>query len=61
MQRFTPLLLQTVGKYDAAFEGKLDGAGEAALERVAELCADTSATKGRTLRQLQPSAKPNNS
>ena len=36
--RFVPLLLQTVAKYNAAFDGHVDGAGEAALVRIARLC-----------------------
>ena len=57
VQRFTPMLLQTVTKYDAAFEGQMDEAGEAALERIGALCQTIDA-KGRTLRQPLPSAHP---
>ena len=34
VERFTPLLLQTVSKYDAAFEGQMNQAGEGSLERM---------------------------
>ena len=57
VERFTPLLLQTVSKYDAAFEGQMNQAGEGSLERIGALCEAVSA-KGRTLRQRLPSALP---
>lgn len=55
--RFVPMLLQTVAMYDAAFEGQLTEAGEAALEHVATMCAPFKA-KGRSMRQHLPSALP---
>ena len=61
IERFTPLLLQTVSKYDANFELALGLDGEACLERIAMLCKPLTATKGRTLRQHLPSAKPRES
>ena len=43
VERFTPLLLQTVTKYEAAFEGQMNAAGERSLERIGELCETVSA------------------
>ena len=43
VERFTPLLLQTVTKYEAAFEGQMNAAGERSLERIGELCETMSA------------------
>ena len=43
VERFTPLLLQTVTKYAAAFEGQMNAAGERSLERIGELCETVSA------------------
>ena len=51
------MLLQSVSKYNFAFEGAIDEEGEAALCRIAALCASVP-TKGRQLRQPLPSAKP---
>ena len=58
--RFTPLLLQTVNKYSAAFEGIMDAAGEVALERIEQMCTGVAA-KGRALRQPLVSAHPKES
>jgi len=58
--RFTPLLLQTVNKYSAAFESVMDAEGEAVLERIEKMCMDIT-TKGRTLRQPLVSAHPKES
>eukprot|EP00966_Prymnesium_polylepis_P064351 1492089-Prymnesium_polylepis.1 len=55
--RFVPMLLQTVSKYQAAFDGELDTEGEEAIARVAKLCEPVRA-KGRSLRQPLPSALP---
>jgi hypothetical protein len=43
VERFTPLLLQTVTKYEAAFEGQMNAAGEGSLERIGALCETVSA------------------
>ena len=43
VERFTPLLLQTVDKYDAAFEGQMNAASEGSLERIGALCETVSA------------------
>ena len=58
--RFTPLLLQTVNKYSAAFEGVMDATGEASLERIETMCKGYT-TKGRRLRQPLVSAHPKES
>ena len=42
VERFTPLLLQTVTKYEAAFEGQMNAAGEGSLERIGALCETVS-------------------
>jgi len=57
VERYIPLLMQNVDKYDAAFEAMLDPDDEVLLERVCALCAPFEA-KGRTLRQALPSALP---
>ena len=61
IERFTPLLLQAVSKYDANFELALGLDGEACLERIAVLCKPFTGVKGRTLHQHLPSAKPKES
>lgn len=60
VQKFTPLLLQTVVKYNHAFEttpSMLDGFGENILREISVLCG-TIKTKGNSLRQPLPSAEP---
>ena len=58
INRFMPLLLSTVEKYDATFErSAMVPGGEEALRRIGELCASVT-TKGRELRQPLPSALP---
>ena len=58
INRFMPLLLSTVEKYDATFErSAMVPGGEEALRRIGELCASVT-TKGRDLRQPLPSALP---
>ena len=58
INRFMPLLLSTVEKYDATFErSAMVPGGEEALKRIGELCASVT-TKGRDLRQPLPSALP---
>ena len=42
VERFTPMLLQTVTKYEAAFEGQMNAAGEGSLERIGALCETVS-------------------
>ena len=56
VERFSPLLLQTVKKYDATSEGSLDDAGKAALDHLSRICADFPQTD--PLRQPLPSASP---
>jgi len=58
IQRFVPMLLKTVEKYNSNFERLLlAGGGEEALGKISNLCAPYVEVKGRTLRQPLPSAE----
>ena len=56
IERFVPMLMMTVEKYDQVFNAHLTEEAELSLDRLAKLCA-TVRGKGRKLRQPLPSAK----
>jgi hypothetical protein len=56
IERFVPLLMMTVQKFNGAFESSLTKQDEEALERLTTLCTSIR-TKGRSLRQDLPTSK----